>query len=77
MTEKDYLKEIEKLKKQHSKEMRQFKGYVVEEVRQRYEKIFKQKEKELYNESNQYHEGFIAGQEAARAEMRAALGFFE
>ena len=77
MTEKDYLKEIEKLKKQHSKEMRQFKGYVVEEVRQRYEKIFKQKEKELYNESNQYREGFIEGQEAARAEMRAALGLFE
>ena len=63
MTEKDYLKEIEKLKKQHSKEMLRFKGYVVEEVRQRYEKIFKQKEKELYDESEQYQEGFIADPE--------------
>ena len=77
MTEKDYLKEIEKLKKQHSKEMRQFKGRVVEEIKQQYEESYKQIEKELYDESNQYQEGFIAGQEAARAEMRAALGFFE
>ena len=77
MTEKDYLKEIEKLKKQHSKEMRRFKVYVVEEVRQRYEKIFKQKEKELYDESEQYQEGFIAGKAAAQAEMRVALGLFE
>ena len=77
MTEKDYLKEIEKLKKQCSKEMRQFKGRVVEEIKQQYEESYKQIEKELYDESEQYQEGFIAGKAAAQAEMRVALGLFE